>query len=70
MESDHCKNCQNWHADTGECDKVEGTWSPDDACVKYFTPMGQGEPDADEQGGPPDYDADDAQQGGLGGNAS
>lgn len=59
MESDHCKNCKNWHADTGECDKVEGVWSPDDACVKYFEPVGGGEPDADEQGGTSDYDADD-----------
>jgi hypothetical protein len=62
----HCKDCQNYHSDTGECDKVQGSFEPEDACHAYFSPMSGGdesEPDADEMGGPPDNDADDSASG-------
>ena len=36
----HCSDCKNYQAESGDCTKVEGYWDPDDACVRYFTPMG------------------------------
>jgi hypothetical protein len=35
----HCVDCENYSVDTGECKEVEGTFSPDDACAHYFTPV-------------------------------
>lgn len=64
----HCKDCQNYHPDTGECDKVEGSFEPEDACHAYFTPISgdqDQEPDADDMGGAPDNDADDADSSGT-----
>lgn len=62
-EDKHCRNCANYMAESGECEKVDGMFSPDDACLRYFEPAGsdQDEPDADEQGGPSDADADEMQ---------
>lgn len=65
-DTHHCKDCLNWMGDTGECEKVEGTFSPEDACLRYFTHASESdeqEPDADEQGGPPDMDSDDQASG-------
>lgn len=58
----HCNNCENYQPETGDCEKVEGSFDPDDACMRWFTPMGgagHDEPDADEYGGASDNDADD-----------
>ncbi len=56
----HCKDCANYQAESGECSKVDGYWDPEDACVRYFEAAGnEEEPDADDQGGAPDADADD-----------
>lgn len=55
MADEHCGDCQNFLGDS--CKKIQGQFSPDDACVKYFKPMvggapgGDDEPDADDQGG-------------------
>lgn len=40
-----CDDCQNYHSDTGECDKVEGQFSPEDTCLRYFEPKSEGESD-------------------------
>jgi hypothetical protein len=49
----HCIDCENYAPDTGSCAKVQGTFSPDDACSKYFEPVNDDEssesPDADDQ---------------------
>lgn len=62
-EDHHCDSCMNWIPDSGECQKVEGFFSPQDACLRYFRHANeedeQAEPDADEQGGSSDMDADD-----------
>ena len=34
----HCIDCANYSPDTGSCAKVEGSFSPDDAYLKYFEP--------------------------------
>lgn len=51
----HCIDCENYSPDTGSCAKVEGSFEPDDACLKYFEPVQDDEsneaPDADDQGG-------------------
>ncbi len=58
MSDAHCVDCANWHPDTGECDKVEGVWEPEAACVKFFTPLHDTDHDA-EQEGPAGGDSDD-----------
>lgn len=65
LDSEHCIDCKNYHPDTGECDKVDGIYSPQDGCHEYFTAIDHGgEPDADDAGGVPDGDADDQGQAG------
>ncbi len=57
----HCKDCVNYDASSGDCSKVEGVFDAEDSCLRYFrhaNPEDE-EPDADDQGGPPDMDADD-----------
>lgn len=55
----HCGSCQKYSAETGECSKVEGVFDPEDACVRYFTAIGE---DMDnDSGAEPDMDADDQQ---------
>lgn len=63
--NEHCKDCVHYQGESGECEKVDGTFDPEDSCVRYFEAAGGGEkePDADEAGGMPDQDADDQQQG-------
>jgi hypothetical protein len=60
-EGHQCSDCANWQ-DGGSCTKVDGQFAPGDACLRYFKAMGMAddEPDADDQGGPPDMDADDS----------
>lgn len=61
-EDSHCIDCEHYDSSSGECEKVAGILAPSDGCVRYFQ-RAQGdnddEPDADEQGGPSDNDADD-----------
>ena len=59
---EHCIDCQNYNPQDGTCEQVDGQFDPQDACVKYFSPLDADEPDADDrtsdQSGQ-DYDADD-----------
>lgn len=67
-EDAHCSDCKFYDANTGECAKVEGNFAPSDGCARFFEAMSdedEDEPDADDQGGAPDMDADDAQEGGA-----
>lgn len=43
--NEHCKDCRNWVEMDGSCKEVEGSWEPEDACVKFFEPMGSEDPD-------------------------
>lgn len=52
-----CGDCEYWHADSGECDKVEGNMTACAGCRKYFSPkggagiaIGVGGGDADDMG--------------------
>jgi hypothetical protein len=56
----NCEDCQNYHDDTGECDKVEGQFSPDDACLREFEAKTDSEPDSDDQMPESNDSADDA----------
>lgn len=58
-ENQHCKDCVHWQPETGECSEVDGSFAPEDACIRDFKAGGQEEPDADESGGMPDGDQDD-----------
>jgi len=40
-----CDDCRNYHSDTGECDKVEGQFSPEDQCLRYFEAKAEGQSD-------------------------
>lgn len=49
----HCKDCGNYDTATGDCSELPGSWDPDDACLRYFKALGEGddeeqEPDADD----------------------
>ncbi len=57
----HCGQCENYQAESGECSKVEGSFDPDDACLRYFTPMSDHqEPEDEEPTGEQPGDFDDA----------
>ena len=56
---EHCVDCAHYDPTSGDCAKVSGSFDPQDACMQYFEKIGADEPDADEEGGPPDEDADD-----------
>lgn len=48
----HCGQCGNYIAESGECKKVDGLWHPDDACYAHNTSIwgkGESEPDEDDQ---------------------
>jgi hypothetical protein len=34
-----CANCEYWHSHSGECDKVDGTFDPNDRCEVFFEPV-------------------------------
>lgn len=55
----HCLDCHNYDPTSGECSKVEGSFDPQDGCVKFFEAIGQDEPDDDDMGGEPAGDVDD-----------
>lgn len=66
----HCIDCKWYNVDDGTCQKWSGQYDPQDACWKYFDPAGdedEQEPDADDQGGASDNDADDQSDMGSGG---
>lgn len=48
-EDEHCEDCSNWSQD-GSCKELPGQFASGDGCLAYFTPSGEGEPDADDQG--------------------
>lgn len=56
-----CDDCKNYQADTGECAKVSGQFSPEDSCLRYFEAKDDGSnddmPDSDDST-PPDDDSD------------
>jgi hypothetical protein len=43
----HCKDCANWTPESGDCSKVEGNFTPDSACLRYFAHLNE----EDEKGG-------------------
>lgn len=45
----HCSQCQHYMGASGECEKVDGVWDPEDACVKYFTPASGGDEESPEE---------------------
>ena len=57
--NEHCIDCSNYDPTSGECEKVQGSFDPQDACSEYFSAIGSDEPDADDEGGASDADADD-----------
>lgn len=64
--NEHCIDCENYNPQDGSCAKWDGSFDPQDACKKYFSALSDQdqEPDADDQGGPSDQDADDQAGGG------
>jgi hypothetical protein len=62
-EDAHCIDCENYSVDDGSCSKVEGQFSPQDACAKYFEPVNDNESDEGE----PSTGGDDDQGGGTSG---
>ena len=53
---EHCGDCANFEGDS--CSKVQGSFSPEDACIKFFqagSPSGNG-----DGSGMPDDDSDDS----------
>jgi hypothetical protein len=59
LDSMHCIDCKNYHADSGDCDLVSGSLSPQDGC-KWFEEAS--EPDADDQQGAPQQPAEGGPQ--------
>ena len=64
-EDHRCNDCANWDASSGDCEKVEGVFTPGMACLRYFTHANaeDEEPDEDDMqdgSGAPDDDSDDA----------
>lgn len=54
----NCGACDNFQPETGSCKVVDGQYSPDTGCIKYFEPKGseaaEGEqPSPSPAGGPP-----------------
>jgi hypothetical protein len=47
--NEHCIDCKNYNPQDGTCEQVDGQFDPQDACVKYFSPAGGDEPDADDR---------------------
>jgi hypothetical protein len=43
-----CQACENYEPTDGSCSAVDGVYSPDDRCLRYFEKLG-GEGDDDEQ---------------------
>ena len=54
----HCKDCANWTPESGDCAKVEGSFEPDAACIRYFQHLDE----ADEQNGDDDGTEEAAEQ--------
>lgn len=61
LDNEHCVDCANYEMTSGYCHKVDGTYSPQDGCARYFTPASGGgdqEPDADDQPAPANSNTD------------
>ena len=52
----HCIDCQQYHPDTGDCDKVDGSFDPQDGCHMYFTEVAD---DEGAEGEPAEGGSDD-----------
>lgn len=50
---ENCGNCSHWDEATGECEKVEGVFKPDDRCFAAYWPK---EAQADPAGAEPEGD--------------
>jgi len=50
-DDQRCSNCENYHAEDGSCEEVEGQFSPTDACFVFYSPMDADEDDAGAEGG-------------------
>jgi hypothetical protein len=46
---EHCIDCKNYNPQDGSCEEVDGSFDPQDSCVKYFSPLDESEPDADDR---------------------
>lgn len=57
----HCKDCQNYQAETGECEEVEGMWQPEDACIRFFEPISGGADDDESAETEPDDEDNELQ---------
>lgn len=62
----HCKDCANYQAESGDCSKVDGYWDPEDACVRFFE-AGSGDDEdaedpAEEAGESPEEEAAEVDQ--------
>lgn len=60
----HCDKCENYDPTSGSCSEVEGMFAPDDACLRFFEPMGADDQDelgANDAGAPSDNDADNVE---------
>jgi hypothetical protein len=44
----HCKDCENWDPSSGDCSEVDGNYDAEDACIKYFEPIGSPDDDDDQ----------------------
>ena len=44
---ENCGNCTNYDPSTGDCEKVSGTYAPDDRCYSGYQPMSSGTDEAD-----------------------
>ena len=60
LDDMRCNDCTNYHHDSGDCDKVTGSFQPGDGCSKYFEEAS--EPDADDQQGTPQQPAEGGPQ--------
>src|ERR1700742_1534693 len=53
-----CVHCVNYDPTSGDCTKVSGSFDPSDGCLRYFSAIGDDEPDEDDMDGESDNDAD------------
>lgn len=50
---ENCGNCENYDPTTGDCEKVSGTYAPDDRCFVFYEATGDESGDAGDQAAPP-----------------
>ena len=52
-DDQRCSNCENYHAEDGSCEEVDGQFSPTDACYVFYEPMGDESAEGEGEGGEP-----------------